>query len=219
MYFGAAQWIFTALIASKLHCENNLHLASTGKPYTKKNYERGAVYNAEFCSRLLVVRPTLSDLYKLLHILPSHRNLHLLVHLTHICSSPHTRLSPTPVTCSIQSLNHQAPRHLLLKLRVSAVSRRGKRRTKKRKGKTYRRDVAAMCDFASGVIDEMNLKYTLLSLNLDEEICLITNFGRRGIGKGELGNKGRACLFLLKVSFDKVDSSVDLVFLNLFLHL
>lgn len=32
----AAQWIFTALIASKLHCENNLHLASTGKPYTKK---------------------------------------------------------------------------------------------------------------------------------------------------------------------------------------
>ena len=75
----------------------------------------------------------------------------------------------------------------------------------------------SMCDFVSGVIDEM--QYTLLSLNLDEEICLITNFGRRGIGKGEFGNKGRACLFLLKVSFDKVDSSVDLVFLNLFLHL
>ena len=73
-----------------------------------------------------------------------------------------------------------------------------------------------MFDLASGVVSANEIYAPVFVLGGDMLDGLHDDFGRR-IGKGEFGNKERAGFVLLKVSLDKVDSGVNLDFLNLFL--
>ena len=122
----------------------------------------------------VAVRPTLSDL-QLLHIL--RRNLHPLVHLIYICSSPHTR-RPTP-TCfpSYDSRHllrplagHQTLKNVLLHESVQPVG-------EKREKNNYRRDVAPMCDLAS-VVDANEIYALVIVLGGDLLNDLHDDFGR-----------------------------------------